>query len=186
MIDTNSLRARCRWMRSVRHRARRRSVCRADGIEAVAIVTPNHLHAPIAMAFLEAGIHVICDKPLAVSLEEGEKLATLAREKDRVFAVTYTYTGCPLVRHARAMVRDGALGEIRVVQVEYAQDWLSLPVETQANRQAVWRTDPALAGPAGCLGDIGTHAYQLAEYVTGMPVRARGGGDDVRRESSCR
>jgi predicted dehydrogenase len=141
---------------------------RSDGIEAVAIVTPNHLHAPIATAFLEAGIHVICDKPLAVSLEEGEQLAKLAREKDRVFAVTYTYTGYPLVRHARAMVRDGLLGDVRVVQVEYAQDWLSLPVETQANRQAVWRTDPALAGPAGCLGDIGTHAYQLAEYVTRM------------------
>ncbi|MFM0516848.1 MULTISPECIES: Gfo/Idh/MocA family protein [Caballeronia] len=141
---------------------------RSDGIEAVAIVTPNHLHAPIATAFLEAGIHVICDKPLAVSLDEGEALAKLAREKDRVFAVTYTYTGYPLVRHARGMVRRGLLGDIRVVQVEYAQDWLSLPVETQANRQAVWRTDPALAGPAGCLGDIGTHAYQLAEYVTGM------------------
>ncbi|SAK90926.1 oxidoreductase domain-containing protein [Caballeronia hypogeia] len=141
---------------------------RSDGIEAVAIVTPNHLHAPIATAFLEAGIHVICDKPLAVSLDEGEALARLAREKDRVFAVTYTYTGYPLVRHARGMVRRGLLGDIRVVQVEYAQDWLSLPVETQSNRQAVWRTDPALAGPAGCLGDIGTHAYQLAEYVTGM------------------
>ncbi|WP_250500157.1 Gfo/Idh/MocA family oxidoreductase [Caballeronia sp. GAWG1-5s-s] len=141
---------------------------RADGIEAVAIVTPNHLHAPIATAFLEAGIHVICDKPLAVSLAEGEALAKLAREKNRVFAVTYTYTGYPLVRHARALVRNGALGDIRVVQVEYAQDWLSMPVETQANRQAAWRTDPALAGPAGCLGDIGTHAYQLAEYVTGM------------------
>jgi len=141
---------------------------RSDGIEAVAIVTPNHLHAPIATAFLEAGIHVICDKPLAVSLDEGEALAKLAREKDRVFAVTYTYTGYPLVRHARGMVRRGLLGDIRVVQVEYAQDWLSLPVETQANRQAVWRTDPALAGPAGCLGDIGTHAYQLADYVTGM------------------
>ncbi|MFM0321893.1 Gfo/Idh/MocA family protein [Caballeronia glebae] len=141
---------------------------RSDGIEAVAIVTPNHLHAPIATAFLEAGIHVICDKPLAVSLDEGEALAKLAREKDRVFAVTYTYTGYPLVRHARGMVRRGLLGDIRVVQVEYAQDWLSLPVETQDNRQAAWRTDPALAGPAGCLGDIGTHAYQLAEYVTGM------------------
>jgi len=141
---------------------------RSDGIEAVAIVTPNHLHAPVASAFLNAGIHVICDKPLAVSLDEGEALAKLARDKGLVFAVTYTYTGYPLARHARAMVRQGLLGEIRVVQVEYAQDWLSLPVETQANRQAVWRTDPALAGPAGCLGDIGTHAYQLAEYVTGM------------------
>lgn len=98
---------------------------RSDGIEAVAIVTPNHLHAPIATAFLEAGIHVICDKPLAVSLDEGEALATLARDKGLVFAVTYTYTGYPLVRHARAMVRQGLLGDIRVVQVEYAQDWLA-------------------------------------------------------------
>ncbi len=111
---------------------------RSDGIEVVAIVTPNHLHAPIATAFLEAGIHVICDKPLAVSLEEGEALAKFAREKDRVFAVIYMYMGYPLVRHARSIiVRDRLLGEIRVVQVEYAQDWLSLPVETLANRQAV-------------------------------------------------
>ncbi|SAK75549.1 oxidoreductase domain-containing protein [Caballeronia arationis] len=141
---------------------------REDGIDAVAIVTPNHLHAPVATAFLDAGIHVICDKPLAVSLDEGESLARLAREKGLVFAVTYTYSGYPLVRHARALVQDGALGDVRLVNVEYAQDWLSLPVEHQSNRQAAWRTDPALAGPAGCLGDIGTHAYQLAEFVTGM------------------
>ncbi|TCK38381.1 putative dehydrogenase [Paraburkholderia sp. BL8N3] len=141
---------------------------REDGIDAVAIVTPNHLHARVATAFLEAGIHVICDKPLAVSLDEGEALARLARGKGLVFAVTYTYTGYPLVRHARAMVQQGALGDVRLVNVEYAQDWLSLPVEHQSNRQAAWRTDPALAGPAGCLGDIGTHAYQLAEFVTGQ------------------
>jgi predicted dehydrogenase len=141
---------------------------REDGIDVVAIVTPNHLHARIATAFLEAGIHVICDKPLAISLDEGEALARLASEKNRVFAVTYTYTGYPLVRHARSLVEQGALGEIRLVNVEYAQDWLSLPVEKDANQQAAWRTNPALAGPAGCLGDIGTHAYQLAEFVTGM------------------
>lgn len=141
---------------------------REDRIDAVAIVTPNHLHARVATAFLEAGIHVICDKPLAVSLDEGEALARLARGKGLVFAVTYTYTGYPLVRHARAMVQQGALGDVRLVNVEYAQDWLSLPVEHQSNRQAAWRTDPALAGPAGCLGDIGTHAYQLAEFVTGQ------------------
>jgi predicted dehydrogenase len=146
----------------------RTEAAREDGIDAVAIVTPNHLHARIATAFLEAGIHVICDKPLAVSLDEGEALARLAREKGLVFAVTYTYTGYPLVRHARALVQAGALGDVRLVNVEYAQDWLSLPVEHQSNRQAAWRTNPALAGPAGCLGDIGTHAYQLAEYVTGM------------------
>jgi predicted dehydrogenase len=141
---------------------------REDGIEVVAIVTPNHLHASVATVFLEADIHVICDKPLAVSLAEGEALARLAREKNRVFAVTYTYSGYPLVRHARALVKRGELGEIRLVNVEYAQDWLSLPVERTANRQAEWRTNPALAGPAGCLGDIGTHAYQMAAFVTGL------------------
>ena len=142
---------------------------RDDGIDAVAIVTPNHLHAPIATAFLEAGIHVICDKPLAVSLDEGEALAKLAREKNRLFALTHTYSGYPLVRHAREMIEAGELGQIRVVQVEYAQDWLAEPIENGGlNKQAGWRTDPALAGPAGCLGDIGTHAYQLAAFVTGM------------------
>ncbi|MGF6634446.1 Gfo/Idh/MocA family protein [Paraburkholderia sp. MM6662-R1] len=151
----------------------RAEAAREDGIDAVAIVTPNHLHAPVATAFLEAGIHVICDKPLAVSLAEGEALAKLAQSKKRLFALTHTYSGYPLVRHARELVERGELGEIRVVQVEYAQDWLAEPVETGgANRQARWRTDPALAGPAGCLGDIGTHAYQLAAFVTGMMPRA--------------
>ncbi|MGF6923331.1 Gfo/Idh/MocA family protein [Paraburkholderia sp. 40] len=151
----------------------RAEAAREDGIDAVAIVTPNHLHAPVATAFLEAGIHVICDKPLAVSLAEGEALAKLAQSKKRLFALTHTYSGYPLVRHARELVERGELGEIRVVQVEYAQDWLAEPVETGgANRQAGWRTDPALAGPAGCLGDIGTHAYQLAAFVTGMMPRA--------------
>ncbi|WP_233828562.1 Gfo/Idh/MocA family protein [Paraburkholderia sp. ZP32-5] len=149
----------------------RAEAARDDGIDAVAIVTPNHLHAPVATAFLEAGIHVICDKPLAVSLAEGEALARLARDKKRLFALTHTYSGYPLVRHARELVERGELGDIRVVQVEYAQDWLAEPVEASGtNRQAGWRTDPALAGPAGCLGDIGTHAYQLAAFVTGtMP-----------------
>ena len=147
----------------------RAEAAREDGIDAVAIVTPNHLHAPVATAFLEAGIHVVCDKPLAISLAEGEALATLAREKNRLFALTHTYSGYPLVRHAREMVEAGELGQIRVVQVEYAQDWLAEPVETGGlNKQAGWRTDPALAGPAGCLGDIGTHAYHLAAFVTGM------------------
>ncbi|OLL33038.1 oxidoreductase [Burkholderia sp. SRS-W-2-2016] len=151
----------------------RAEAARDDGIDAVAIVTPNHLHAPVATAFLEAGIHVICDKPLAVSLAEGEALARLARERGRLFALTHTYSGYPLVRHARELVERGELGEIRVVQVEYAQDWLAEPVEASgANKQAGWRTDPALAGPAGCLGDIGTHAYQLAAFVTGMAPRA--------------
>jgi predicted dehydrogenase len=140
-----------------------------DGIDAVAIVTPNHLHAPVATAFLEAGIHVVCDKPLAISLAEGEALAKLAHEKNKLFALTHTYSGYPLVRHARELIEAGELGQIRVVQVEYAQDWLAEPIETGGlNKQAGWRTDPALAGPAGCLGDIGTHAYHLAAFVTGM------------------
>ncbi|MEX3931123.1 Gfo/Idh/MocA family protein [Paraburkholderia phymatum] len=142
---------------------------RDDGIDAVAIVTPNHLHAPVATAFLNAGIHVICDKPLAMTLEEGEALAQLAREKNRLFALTHTYSGYPMVRHARELVDAGEIGEVRVVQVEYAQDWLAKPVElTGENRQAVWRTDPKQAGRAGCLGDIGTHAYHLAAFATGM------------------
>lgn len=145
---------------------------REDGIEAVAIVTPNHLHAPVAHAFMDAGIHVICDKPLAVSLAEGEALARHARDANLVFALTHTYSGYPLVRHARELVEAGEIGEVRIVQVEYAQDWLAQPVEraagSGANRQAVWRTDPALAGPAGCLGDIGTHAYQLAAFVSAL------------------
>ncbi|MFL9871016.1 Gfo/Idh/MocA family protein [Paraburkholderia megapolitana] len=147
----------------------RAEAARDDGIDVVAIVTPNHLHAPVATAFLEAGIHVICDKPLAISLAEGEALASLARSKQRLFALTHTYSGYPLVRYARELIEAGELGTVRIVQVEYAQDWLAEPIEaTGANRQAVWRTDPSLAGPAGCLGDIGTHAYHLAAFVTGM------------------
>lgn len=146
----------------------RREAARPDGVEVVAIVTPNHLHAPVATAFLDAGIHVICDKPLAVSVAEGRALAALARERQRVFAVTYTYSGYPMVRHARALVRAGELGEIRLVQAEYQQDWLAQPLEEGDNKQASWRTDPEKSGPAGCLGDIGTHAYQLAAFVSGM------------------
>ncbi|CAH2893627.1 MAG: Uncharacterized oxidoreductase Atu4375 [uncultured Paraburkholderia sp.] len=151
----------------------RAEAARDDGIDAVAIVTPNHLHVPVATAFLEAGIHVVCDKPLAISLSEGEALAKLAHQKNKLFALTHTYSGYPLVRHARELVEAGELGQIRVVQVEYAQDWLAEPIETGGlNKQAGWRTDPALAGPAGCLGDIGTHAYQLAAFVTGMTPAA--------------
>ncbi|MFP3612033.1 Gfo/Idh/MocA family oxidoreductase [Paraburkholderia sp. SIMBA_050] len=151
----------------------RAEAARDDGIDAVAIVTPNRLHAPVATAFLEAGIHVVCDKPLAISLVEGEALARLAREKNKLFALTHTYSGYPLVRHARELIERGELGELRVVQVEYAQDWLAEPIETSGvNKQAGWRTDPALAGPAGCLGDIGTHAYHLAAFVTGMTPSA--------------
>ncbi|MEL4181578.1 Gfo/Idh/MocA family protein [Roseateles sp. PN1] len=141
---------------------------RPDGIEAVAIVTPNHLHAPVAQAFLQAGIDVICDKPLAISVREGRELAALAQAHQRLLAVTYNYSAYPAVRHARDLVRAGVLGELRLVQVEYAQDWLAEPLEQQGQKQASWRCDPALAGPAGALGDIGTHAYQLACFVSGL------------------
>jgi len=146
----------------------REEASRPDGIEAVAIVTPNDQHAPVARAFLDAGIHVICDKPVATSLAEALALQALARERGRVFALTHNYTGYPMVRHARQMVREGALGDVRVVQVEYVQDWLTEPLEATGQKQAAWRTDPARAGAGGCLGDIGTHAWQLADFVTGL------------------
>jgi predicted dehydrogenase len=141
---------------------------REDGIDAVVVVTPNHLHAPVTTAFLEAGIHVICDKPLAMSLEEALQMQALAQSTGKLLAVTYTYSGYAMVRHAKEMVAAGELGEVRFVHVEYVQDWLAEPVEQQGNKQAEWRTDPARTGPGGCLGDIGTHAYQLASFVTGM------------------
>lgn len=146
----------------------RAEAAREDGIEAVAIVTPNHLHAPVASAFLDAGIHVICDKPLTSSLADAETLAAKARASDRIFAVTYNYSGYPMVRHARAMVAAGELGELRVVQVEYPQGWLTELVEATGQKQAAWRTDPAQAGCGGSTGDIGTHAFQLATFVTGL------------------
>ncbi|MXQ13066.1 Gfo/Idh/MocA family protein [Microvirga makkahensis] len=140
---------------------------REDGIDAVAIVTPNHAHASAAEAFLKAGIHVICDKPLTTTRQEADRLAQLARETGLIFAVTHNYTGYPLVRQARSMVAEGALGGIRVVQVEYAQDWLATRVEETGSKQAEWRTDPVRSGPAGAVGDIGTHAFNLAEFITG-------------------
>ncbi len=141
---------------------------RSDGIEAVAIVTPNHLHAEAAAAFLRSGIHVICDKPLATSLDEAVRLRALSAESGAILAVTYNYSGYPMVRQARAMVRDGLLGDIRIVQASYAQDWLAEPIEVAGQKQARWRTDPALAGPGGCIGDIGTHAFHLAQFISGL------------------
>jgi predicted dehydrogenase len=141
---------------------------RPDGIDAVAIVTPNHMHLAPAVAFLEAGIHVICDKPLTTTVADAERLASLVRETGLVFVLTHNYAGYPMVRQAREMVADGALGAIRVVNVEYAQDWLSTPLEETGQKQAAWRTDPARSGPAGAVGDIGTHAFQLASFITGL------------------
>ncbi|MDE3120336.1 MAG: Gfo/Idh/MocA family oxidoreductase [Paracoccaceae bacterium] len=145
---------------------------RPDGIEAVAIVTPNHLHAPVARAFLEAGIHVICDKPMTFSVAEAEDLVARVRKTGRVFVLTHNYTGYPMIRQARAMVAAGDLGDLRIVQAEYAQDWLTEEAEATGSKQAEWRTDPARAGAGGALGDIGTHAYNLATFVTGLRPQA--------------
>lgn len=144
---------------------------RKDGIEAVAIVTPNHLHAPVAMQFLKRGIHVICDKPLTATLPEAKRLANAAAKSGVIFALTHNYTGYPMIRQAKAMVEAGTLGEIRLVQVEYAQDWLSLPLEETGQKQALWRTDPAQSGAGGATGDIGTHAFNLASFVTGLSLQ---------------
>jgi predicted dehydrogenase len=143
---------------------------RTDGIEAVAIVTPNHMHAPVAEAFLKAGIHVICDKPVTTTVKDARKLQQLATKHKLIFAVTHNYTGYPMVRHARQMVREGQLGEIRVVQVEYSQDWLTERLEASGQKQAAWRTDPARSGAGGAIGDIGTHAHNLGAYITGLEL----------------
>ncbi|MBE7183003.1 MAG: Gfo/Idh/MocA family oxidoreductase [Methylobacterium mesophilicum] len=143
---------------------------RPDGIEAVAIVTPNHMHFPAAKAFLEAGIHVICDKPLTSNLEDARALAEIAKKSGKIFVLTHNYTGYPMVRQARAMVEEGLLGTLRLVQAEYPQDWLSEPVEQTGSKQATWRVDPAQSGAGGATGDIGTHAFNLARFVTQLEL----------------
>ena len=142
------------------------------GIEAVAIVTPNHLHCAVAKAFLEAGIHVICDKPMSSSLEDAEQIEKIVEGSGLIFAITYNYSGYPMVRHAREMVAAGKLGNIRVIQVEYAQDWLATNIEAEGQKQAAWRTDPARAGTGGSIGDIGTHAFHLAEFISGLEAKS--------------
>lgn len=143
-----------------------------EGIDFVIVATPNNLHLPVAAAFLDAGIHVVCDKPLTATLDEAEQLEEIVRNSDRLFALTHTYSGYPMVRQAREMVLAGEIGDVRKVQVEYNQDWLMEPLERQGNKQAEWRTDPARAGVSGCVGDIGTHAKHLLEFVTGQKVRS--------------
>lgn len=140
---------------------------RDDGIEAVAIVTPNHVHADAAIAFLSRGIHVICDKPLTSTMEDAERLAEAARASDALFMLTHNYTGYPLVRQAREMIAAGDLGTIRLVNVEYVQDWMTGPAE---GKQAEWRIDPARSGAGGSIGDIGTHAYNLACFISGLTL----------------
>jgi predicted dehydrogenase len=142
---------------------------RADGVQVVSVVTPNHMHYPQSAAFLQAGIDVICDKPLTTNLADAEKLVKLAAEQKRLLGVTFNYTGYPMIRHAKQLVADGLIGKLRVVQAEYPQGWLATALEKTGQKQASWRTDPKQAG-AGALGDIGSHSFQLAEFVTGDKV----------------
>lgn len=146
-----------------------REAGREDGIEAVSIVTPNHVHYAAAREFLKRGIHVICDKPLTSTLDDAKKLVKAAEESDALFILTHNYTAYPMVRQAREMIANGEIGKIRVVQVEYPQDWLTVQ---QDFKQAEWRTDPERSGAGGCTGDIGTHAYNLSCFVSGLEVES--------------
>ena len=145
---------------------------REDGIEAVSIVTPNHLHCPVATEFLKRGIHVICDKPLTSTLDDAKALVAEAEKSGALFVLTHNYTGYPMIRQARAMVAEGQLGDIRLVQAEYPQDWLSTKLEDTGQKQAGWRTDPARSGLGGCVGDIGTHAFNLAGFVSNLKLHS--------------
>jgi predicted dehydrogenase len=147
-----------------------REAARPDGIEAVVIVTPNHLHYRVAKAFLAAGIDVICDKPLSTTMAEAYELIALTKKSGRVFAVTLNNTGYAMVRQAREMVAAGELGALRIVHAAYIQDWLTLPIDAEGQKQAEWRTDPARAGASACLADIGVHAHNLAAFVTGLEL----------------
>ncbi|QGY43739.1 gfo/Idh/MocA family oxidoreductase [Maribellus comscasis] len=141
-----------------------------ERMDFVSIVTPNFVHFAPAMMALENGFNVVLDKPITFTLDEALQLKAKVEETGLTLALTHTYSGYPAVKHARQMVADGELGEIRKVFVEYPQGWLSARVEEQGNAQASWRTDPKKSGKAGCMGDIGTHAHQLAEYITGLKV----------------
>lgn len=144
---------------------------RPDGAEFIAIATPNHLHQPIALAALDAGLHVVSDKPAAASLAEAIALEQAVRRSGRHYVLTYTYTGYPMLRRARHMIATGAIGAVRKIVVQYAQGWLSSAIERQGDKQAAWRVDPTRAGVGGCIGDIGVHAFHLAEYTSGQRVR---------------
>ena len=143
---------------------------RADGIEAVSIVTPNHLHLAPARAFMDRGIHVICDKPLAADAAEARAFASVARDATARFFLTHNYSAYPMARRMREMIAEGAIGRLRVINMEYIQGWLA--ADDVDSKQARWRLDPAQAGAGGALGDIGTHAYHLASYVTGLRAEA--------------
>jgi len=143
-----------------------------NGIEAVSIVTPNHLHFSVAKEFLKRGIHVICDKPLTSTAADAKKFLNLVNNSDALFVLTHNYTAYPMIRQARELINNKALGDTRVVQVEYAQDWLSSDLESTDHKQASWRVDPERSGAGGCIGDIGTHAFNLAGFVTGLQLES--------------
>ena len=143
-----------------------------DKIDLISIVTPNHLHFEPAKMALEHGFHVICDKPLTFTLEEAYQLKKIVNNADRIFALTHNYTGYPMVKQAKHLVQNGHLGKIRKVIVEYSQGWLATLLEATEQKQASWRTDPTKSGIAGAMGDIGTHAENLAEYITGLKIKA--------------
>jgi len=141
-------------------------------IDFVTVVTPNHLHFDVCKAFIEAGINVVCDKPMTNTIEEAEELCRLVEENNVIFALTYTYTGYPMVKQARQMIRDGKLGNLRKVIVEYPQGWLAEPIERKGeNKQAAWRTDPDRAGVSAVVADIGSHAENLVEYMAGLRLK---------------
>lgn len=144
---------------------------RADGADFVVVVTPNDSHYAVSAAFLRAGMHVVCDKPLCLSVSEGESLAALAAERNLLFCVTYAYTGYAAVKQARAMLASGAIGEIKFINAEYPQEFFARPVEREGNKQAAWRFDPTRSGPVGSLGDIGTHIENMVSYMTGLRLR---------------
>ncbi|AGU52100.1 putative oxidoreductase [Variovorax paradoxus B4] len=143
-----------------------------ERIDFVSIVTPNHVHFPVAQAFVEAGFHVVCDKPLVHTRAQADALVAAVKKQGTLFGVTYNYTGYPMVRQAREMVRSGQLGELRKVVVEYNQGWLASQLEGAGNKQADWRTDPARSGAAGAIGDIGSHAENLVASVTGLEIES--------------
>ena len=144
---------------------------REDKIDFVIIVTPNNLHFKIAQAFLEKGINVVCDKPLTLKVKEAEELINLAKKRDLLCCVTYTYSGYPMVKHAREIIAKGEIGKIRMVMGEYLQEWLAMPVEKEEkNKQASWRTDPKYSGKSNCVADIGCHIENIISYVTGLEI----------------
>ncbi len=145
---------------------------REDKIDFVIIVTPNSSHFEIAKAFLERGIHVVCDKPLTLKVEEAEELTSLAKKMDLLNCVTYTYSGYPMVKQAREIIKKGEIGKIRMVMAEYLQEWLAMPVEKKGNKQASWRLDPKYSGEANCVADIGSHIENTVSYVTGLEIES--------------